>query len=381
MTERTLTTNGGGIATLTPTLEARVFSGKPGLHELANDWEALCERLGARGLMQSPNYYLSYADILVKDDAEILAVGFFDQGQLVAVLPLRRQHQRRFGLSYRKLSFPNTPIPVRSYVTSEGTSLEDLVAVLKSHSCALFGARWDVLQLDGLIDYEPASNAQSLTQPGVVTRRIGKNNYIDVTQPDYVRTRLSGNMRSNLKRRMKRLASMGEYRFETVIDPDELDSAFGKFVDTEAAGWKSYRGGKRAIKLHDEQRAFYCDLLNRFSGQRDCHIHLLELNGQCIAADFVLISGDTANSLKHGYDEDYSDVTPSNLLREFTIEFYHQHPGIRILDLVSGYDWQDRWKPAHRPVLRVNVFNRTLKGWLLGLFLRSREWYAQTAKA
>jgi CelD/BcsL family acetyltransferase involved in cellulose biosynthesis len=345
----------------------RVFSGASGIAALREDWKQLCRRTGAESLMQSPEYYESYANILATDDSAVVAAAFYRDGQLIAVLPLAVAEIRKFGVSIGVITFPETPIPVRSFVTIDGVTIDGLVKKLRHDFRLAFGRSWDFMRLTGYISYaaEPGGQSDSADRN---RKRIGKNNFLDLSNPDYFSEVLSANMRSNLTRRMKRLEKLGEWAFETIDQLPDLDNAFEEFIETEAAGWKSHRGGKRAIKLHEDQQLFYRDLLTRYADSGNCHIHLLRLDGRTIAADFVLVSGDTAYSLKHGYDETYSEVTPSNLLRKYTIDFYSESENIRTLDLVSGYEWQSRWKPESRPVFEIRYFNNTAKGMLLRIY-------------
>lgn len=343
----------------------RLFMGATGLASIRSDWKRLCEQAGATGLMQNPEYYESFAEILGQGGRDFIAAAFVADDRLIAVLPLSVSERRRFGLRYRVVSFPETPIPVRSYAASHDVTIEDLANVLQRCFRSEFGKNWDALSLCGYTSYADDMEVESSDAGGSVLARIGKNNYIDLSQPDYFNRELSPNMRSNLRRRTRRLAEAGNFEFRTIDDFPALDAAFETFVETEAAGWKSHRGGKRAIKLHEDQRAFYRDLLERFAKDGNAHIHLLNLEGQTIAADYVLICGDVAYSLKHGYDEDFSDFTPSNLLRQYTIEFYEASDRISKIDLISGYQWQDRWKPKSRTVYEIRRFNNTAKGLLL----------------
>ena len=318
--------------------------------------------------MQSPEYYESYANILAKDDSDVVVAAFYRDSQLIAVLPLAAAEIRKFGVGIGVITFPNTPIPVRGFVAIDGVTIDELVKKLRHDFRLAFGRSWDAMRLTGYISYAAEPSGQSSDSTDRSRTQIGKNNFLDLSKSDYFSEVLSANMRSNLTRRMRRLETLGEWAFETVDQMPDLDDAFKDFIETEAAGWKSRRGGKRAIKLHDDQRLFYRDLLTRFADYGNCHIHLLRLNGTTIAADFVLVSGDTAYSLKHGYDETYSEVTPSNLLRKYTIDFYSESENIRTLDLVSGYEWQNRWKPKSRPVFEIRCFNNTAKGRLLRIY-------------
>ena len=325
--------------------------------------------------MQLPSYYASVADCLDTEPSQILIAAFFEESALVGILPLRYVTLQKFGAEFGILEFANTPIPTRDFLTSKGLSLGDLLDCLSDQFKASFGEQWDMIRLEEIARPLSTDDIGRFRGTSPIVSIIGHDNRIELGEGNYITESLSGNMRSNLRRRKKKLAKLGEFEFRTVSSFPDLEQAFDDFVETEAAGWKSVTGGKRAIKLHPDQRDFYFDLLKRFAAQDLAHIHLLELNGKAVASDYCLLAGDTVYSLKHGFDETYSDVTPSNLLREYTIEYYSASDAYNVIDLVSGWDWQDRWKPVARDVRSIKAFNRTPAGQLLRLYTQAKTFF------
>jgi CelD/BcsL family acetyltransferase involved in cellulose biosynthesis len=198
-----------------------------------------------------------------------------------------------------------------------------------------------------------------------IVERVGVSHLIDVSEPGYIANVLNANARNNLRRNQNKLQEAGDFEFLTVSEFPELETAYEHFLTTEAAGWKSVRGGKRAIKLHADQTRFYHDLMRRLAVTGQCHIHLLYLNGQPVASDYCVVSGDKSFSVKHGYDETYSKLAPGNLLRAYTIDYYEKSETVNSIDLLSGWDWQRRWRPERRSVFDIKIFRRSLLGSLL----------------
>lgn len=353
-------------------MRLEVFTGTQGITQIHDQWVDLAETSAAAQLMQQPDYYASYASCLTASVEDALVAAFSQGPDLVALLPLRFRTVRKLGFTLGQLEFPDTPIPIRDFVAADGITLEALIDCLRDQFQAATGNQWDRMRLDGISRPPDTKLIAAAKEISISASVIGKNNYIHLAEGNYIADSLSANMRSNLRRRKKKLAKLGNFEFETVTTFPDLEKAYEDFVETEAAGWKSVIGGKRAIKLHPDQRIFYFDLLKRHARRGAAHIHLLKLDGHAIASDYCLLSGKSAFSLKHGFDENFSDVTPSNLLREYTIEYYSATQNIEVIDLISGYGWQDRWKPDHRVVLSVSAFNDTLKGRLMHAYLDFR---------
>ena len=350
-------------------LRLEVFDGAKGIDKIYEEWAELARRCRASHLMQLPDYYLSYAEVLTPTPNAMLVAAFYDNLELSAIMPLRFARRAKFGITFGLLEFPSTPIPVRGFLASDHLSFQTLVTCLANQFARVYGEQWDILRLVG-IPRPVTDDVATGEKPKIITTVVAKNNFIQLCDGDYVQDRLNAKNRNNLRRRMKKLVKLGDFEFKTISSLPELNDAYDAFVETEAAGWKSRRGGKRAIKLHPDQRAFYHDLLVRHARDGRCHIHLLEVDGRAIASEFCLLAGNSAFSLKSGYDEAFSDVSPSHLLREYTIKYYSGKDDIQIIDLISGYAWQDQWRPASRDVLSVVTFNRTVRGRVLQAYLQ-----------
>lgn len=350
-------------------LKLDVFSGVKGIHKICDRWVDLAYRCSATHLMQLPEYYLSYAELLARTPGEMLIAAFYDNQELVAIMPLRFSRRAKYGINFGILEFPSTPMPVRGFLLSEHIRFQALVTCLSNQFASAYGQQWDMMRLEGIA--QPLTNdAAPNEKPVIKTTTIAKNNFIQLCQGDYVQDILSSKMRSNLRRRMKKLIKRGHFEFRTISKFPELNSAYDAFVETEASGWKSRRGGKRAIKLNPDQRSFYYDLAVRHAKYDRCHIHLLEVDGQAIASDFCLLAGNSAFTIKHGFDEAFSDASPSHLLREYTIKYYSGRDDIQTIDFISGYAWQNPWKPASRDVKSLVAFNRTILGRALKAYMQ-----------
>lgn len=355
-------------------LRLKVFDGAKGIDTIYEEWVELARRCHASHLMQLPDYYLSYAELLAPTPNEMLVAAFYDNIKLIAIMPLRFTRPAKFGTTFGFLEFPNTPIPVRGFLASHHIRFQTLVTCLAKQFASVYGEQWDIMRLVGIPKL--LSNDGALEEkPKIITTIVAKNNFIQLCNGDYVQDILNTKMRSNLKRRMKKLIKRGDFEFKTISRLPELNDAYDAFIETEAAGWKSRRGGKRAIKLHPDQSAFYYDLAVRHARDNRCHIHLLEVGGRAIASDFSLLAGNSVFSLKHGFDETFSDVSPSQLLREYAIKYYSGKDDIQIIDLISSYAWQDQWKPDSRDVLSAVAFNCTIRGRAIQAYMQLKARY------
>jgi CelD/BcsL family acetyltransferase involved in cellulose biosynthesis len=105
-------------------------------------------------------------------------------------------------------------------------------------------------------------------------------------------------------RQMRRLRERGDVAFRIVRD----ESAIEPFIAMEAKGWK---GGQRtALGADAGLAAFTRSMLTSLAQRGKLVGHLLELDGEAIAAGLALRSGDRAFYWKTAYDESFSEYSP-----------------------------------------------------------------------
>jgi CelD/BcsL family acetyltransferase involved in cellulose biosynthesis len=105
-------------------------------------------------------------------------------------------------------------------------------------------------------------------------------------------------------RQMRRLRERGAVAFRIVRD----ESAIEPFIALEAKGWK---GGQRtALGADAGLAAFTRSMLSSLAQRGKLVGHLLELDGEAIAAGLALRSGDRAFYWKTAYDESFSEYSP-----------------------------------------------------------------------
>ena len=345
------------------TLKVSVLTEEAELEPLAAEWSEITARLPCVLPTQCLEYLCAYRRAFHLGAADFQLILLRENGRLVAVVPARLETRRVLGMKLRVLGFTDLPMPIRDVLILPEVDLARVVEALSQQLRTIWP--WVYLHFRAVPSVSRLVSATPEQGLMLLRQQCGSSNAIDVAAGDHLARVLTSNMRNNLKRKRKRLDALGRVEFVTVTEPAQLEQAYQGFLDTEAAGWKSVRGGRRAIKLHADQTTFYRELMMLKSSKREVHIHLLLLDGAPIASDYCIISQGVCYSLKHGYDERYADATPGNLLRAYTIEHYQAAPTIQTLDLISAWSWHERWRPNARPIYDVKIFNSSLLGRLL----------------
>ena len=343
------------------TYQTRTIDSLAGLEDIKPCWQRLCGRLPQVLPTQTFEYVQAYVTAFDLSGDPWAIIALYDQDQLCALLPLVTRRRKAAGISLTTLNGMDLPMPIRDAIVAPGIQMQSIVQTLKQTQ----SDPWVYLHMRALPDSSLLLEPATLNNTLVLHHPCGRSNAISVDDTDHHATHLSRNFRSDLKRKMKRLEKQGAVELVTCTEPAELETAFEEFLDTEAAGWKSVSGGKRAVKLHADQTAFYRQLMRNNAATGHAHIHLLRVNETAIASDYCIVANGVSFSLKHGFNEAWLDYSPGNLLRSWTIRYYEQQADIHTLDLVSDWDWHQRWHPQSRPIHDLKVFHSGLASQLL----------------
>jgi len=354
-------------------IEFHLLHGAAGIALIRERWLALAHELESVTLLQFPEYHESFAEAVDSESLQYIAA--LRDERLVGLIPVRESLEQFGPLAINILEFPEMPCPRMDVLVSADEDVTEFISLLSDKLAEATGISSAMMRFRGV----PQDSAllrirDSSSAPPRLHSQIGYNNVQVLGTAQSLQDILPGKLIRNLRARKRKLAKLGEIEFVTADTLATRGGAFDEFLNVEASGWKSLRGGRRAVKRHPEQVAFYRDLMNRYSSHDRCRIHLLKLNGQTIAGNFCISVGETCYSLKSGYDETYSHVAPGQLLRERVLEYYLSVPHIRQFDLISDYEWQRHWRPEQRPIFDVLFFRRSAKGLLLYavIALRSR---------
>jgi len=178
---------------------------------------------------------------------------------------------------------------------------------------------------------------------------------------DGVLAGLSSNRRNSLRRKARRLAETGQLVFSSTLPGEhQLDSELAQFAALEDAGWKGREGSslRRRAGLYD----FFSDALRQFAGQQRVRFDQLTLDGNIVAVQFGLVSGDRYMLLKPTYDERLSDYSPGYLL---TLEAIREsvQAGLQHYDFLGAGDpWKLHWTRALRDTRTWVFYPFNLRG-------------------
>ncbi len=157
------------------------------------------------------------------------------------------------------------------------------------------------------------------------------------TFEEHMKEHVSKKRRKDLRRNRKRLDELGEVTWTAHESGPELDAAIDAFLKIEASGWKGDRG--TALDCTDATRAFAKEAFGNTNGKGITRADALRLDGNTVAINLTLITGNTGFTIKCAYDDAYKGQSVGLLLEEEMIRSVLEDDWVERLDssAVSGH--------------------------------------------
>jgi CelD/BcsL family acetyltransferase involved in cellulose biosynthesis len=179
---------------------------------------------------------------------------------------------------------------------------------------------------------------------------------------EYFNKDLSDKVRKNIKMYKNRLAKEESFRIYNYRGVEAVGS-WDEFLRIEDSGWKG-EVGSSIRKASPNYRAFYEGLLNLLGNLNALSMFFLEVKGENIAGVFGYIDRDTYHYAKIGYDEQFSALSPSNLLMIHILEhLMTNYPGIKRFHMFPwDHGYKHRYANEESVCIATRIFNRTIFG-------------------
>ncbi|MBI4609204.1 MAG: GNAT family N-acetyltransferase [Candidatus Rokubacteria bacterium] len=271
-------------------------------------------------------------------------------GEPVAIAPLMRSVGWMYGVRVRRLQFiSNDHTPRCDFIIARraGDAYRAIWRALSREQ-----GLWDVLELNQL-----QAGSRSLDELSRLAARDGfriglwrsaESPYVPLvgTWESYLKG-LRSHHRANLRNRLKRLSRLGQVELEVVAPDERLGSALEAGLRLEAAAWKGEAG--TAIRCHPAVHAFYTRLAERAARRGWLRLSFMAIGDRRIAFSYSLCYRNRLYLLKIGYDPEYAQYSPFNLLCDGVLRKAFAE-GLAECDFMGTKDkWKLEWTRETRP--------------------------------
>jgi CelD/BcsL family acetyltransferase involved in cellulose biosynthesis len=267
---------------------------------LAPEWDQLVERAGT-GPFSRPGWFEAWWRAFGSGRLEIAALR--RDGELSAVLPLLR----RRGL--------------RRSLTNWHTPEFEVPAVDAPARAALFGRvlrhTRTPLTLTLLTAGSPEASAftaaaRAARMP-ILAHTAERSPYVPIEGDwEHYLLTLPRRMRSELRRRRRRLEERGTLVLDVATGDTRLAELLDEGFAVETSGWKARAG--TAIVSRPDTLAFYTRVAAWAAQRGSLRLAFLRLDGRPLAFHFTIEEGGAAYQLKGGYDPGFREFAPGMLL-------------------------------------------------------------------
>jgi len=253
---------------------------------------------------------------------------------IIAAAPLMLSSYSLFGLKLRKMEF----------LGAEHTDYRNFILTRQKKECMrlfmnyLQGLDWDFLEFRDIPEiHEPAASLRKLFYKGLLeNERVSSTCYYIPLGPsinDFSK-QISGDMRRNLRRRMKRLQENHTIIFERQDDVDSIDQGIKTFVNLHQKKWTS-KGREGSFGEDPRFAGFLLDACKLLAEKRWVNLSLMKANDVPISAGLCFEYNKTLYYYHPGYDPAYAKFGVGNLLLLHLIESAIQNR-LTMFDFLHG---------------------------------------------
>jgi CelD/BcsL family acetyltransferase involved in cellulose biosynthesis len=311
-------------------------------------WDGLADQTSASPFLR-PGWINAWRDSFGRGDPLHLVARREDE--LVGVLPLERRkgsiespsnwHTPEFGLV---ATDDEVAQEMSEKLFSLGARRRSLGFVDRSHSLA---SRWD-------------SDARSARFRPLV-RVLQKSPFVDTSVPweAYEQT-LGKKLRTEIRRRRRRLEERGDLRVEVHTKRENLDALLDEGFRVEEAAWKGSEG--TAINSSKATRDFYSAVARWGAARGWLRLAFLRLDDANLTFDLSLETANAHYLLKTGYDPSYRKFAPGMLMRYEMLKSAFDEGLSSYEFLGSNNPWKLEWTDKVHERMLLQAFSPSLAG-------------------
>ncbi len=357
-------------------MRKEIIASSEAFEAIKQEWKALVARLPDHTIFMTWEWqYLwweTYAERF--KNARLRILTYYDEGQLVAILPYFVYDEPMGPFTLRKAAYLASKIESSDYLDIitlpqyreyfEAHLVDDLKSL--AHDA-------DVIELNHCLPesimyqiFQGHSNGNHYVEKFRVCP------YVELPESfDAYLKQLSANFRSNVRRRTKKLLIKEKARFELVNETEDIDSVITSVFHLHEK--RARQKGLDTKFVPELRQKFHQQVAQALVPQG--YIKLFQLtsrNGEKIASLYCFDYGKTLAYFQSGFDPAWSNYSPGLVILGKAIEFAIQQ-GYRIFDFMRGGEaYKKNWGTIDRYIYLITVLNSP-KGWLYLTLLKNKK--------
>jgi CelD/BcsL family acetyltransferase involved in cellulose biosynthesis len=169
-------------------------------------------------------------------------------------------------------------------------------------------------------------------------------------------------LQKDLKRARKKAQKYGTLSLKVISDKEQgyLQQYLKEFLLIESSGWKG--DNQTAILSNNNRKNFFENYGISAFNDGVLRLFFLMLDGKAVAVQYGIESANAFWLLNIGYDEQYRDFSPGNLLLEESIKYASQNDLIHYNLLGKDEPWTKRWTTTSRDSIILAAYKLNYHG-------------------
>lgn len=224
--------------------------------------------------------------------------------------------------------------------------------------------RWDTLRISDMLESSPTHRILAGAAPSLELELAPMPGQVCPYRPlpatwDLFMAECSANLRSNLRRREKKLLAMGAKFVE--VKGDAIPAALDAMFELHGARWETR--GKTGNFVDPRVRAFHHALAPKLERDGKLGLWTIEHEGKTVAAIYGFRHRTSFLYYQAGFDPAYADHGVGLALMGHAIK-QSIAAGMSEFDYLRGEeDYKRRWTDLSRQTLTTMVLRPSLRGW------------------
>jgi CelD/BcsL family acetyltransferase involved in cellulose biosynthesis len=336
--------------------QVRVVRDLEELSRYASQWNDLASKAPQCMPTSSYAWVSAYFEHRVGDEERWVVLLAVDEGTLVGVLPLIASPHLVVGMTCPILHTPyDSQIAACDVVLAAGREQEVFELLFKA-ATELFPRRVSI-EIREIPSTSATLHVADVVEASLIKEfaRPGSFLPIEGSFEDY-RASIRPELRRNLKKAHNRFNKLDRVEFEILAGESAIEAELDRFASVEAASWKGAEGG--AIVRSQSLVDFYTTLTRRLSEAGWLHWGFLSVGDKDIAASLTVKLQRKLFMWKSGYDDEYRNLSPFNVLFEHVVRQAHSSSEVDEIDGFSDVAWLDRWQASKRDYFNLAWYPR-----------------------
>jgi CelD/BcsL family acetyltransferase involved in cellulose biosynthesis len=343
--------------------------------EIQSDWDRLFNLKNEIPLFFSFEVVLTYYKTILmsfkKVHIRIFIIRNANQ-QIVAIFPFTYEVIRFSSIfSFRELGMKNSYLIDFYYFLVDPSEDQNAIFRLFYQYLKKRKKEWDVVKVNFIPDDENLFN--------VFISNFSKSYKINVDEIEtvvidcdrgfdqYIKDLDRKDMK-NIKRQDRRIKENGIVSLVEMKNPQEIEKGLQYFYDIEDSGWKGAEGTSLKRSYYGD---YFKELAIDLSKENRFRLYFLRFNDRYIAGIYGIIDHGTLYIVKTGYDDTYSQYSPSIVLYYLLFERLFNEKSIQKIDFYGPAKYYEKnFGKKTRKRYKVTICNRKIFSTLYFIFLQ-----------